>query len=162
MIKQVKSHPDYWVTDSGIVYSKKKYKTKQLSPGFASGGYLQVWLSKDGVKTGIRVNRLVLTVFVGDPPSPKHEAAHIDGNKLNNCLSNLQWKTKLANAVDRDAHGTTARGASVGTSRWTVTEIKEMRRLSKEGLNNEEIAKMFDTHRATVHRIVNHKAWGHV
>src|SRR5690242_15309642 len=44
-----------------------------------------------------RVNRLVCEAFNGPPPSPAHEAAHMDNDHENNTPSNLQWQTSGEN-----------------------------------------------------------------
>jgi hypothetical protein len=52
-----------------------------------------------------RVNRLVLLAFTGRAPSVLHHAAHSDGDKGNNRLDNLCWKTPMENVLDRIRHG---------------------------------------------------------
>lgn len=59
-------------------------------------GYYRVVLSKDSVRKKHLVHRLVLSSF--NPTSDKTlEVNHIDENKLNNNLSNLEWVTKRQN-----------------------------------------------------------------
>lgn len=67
----------------------RKVKEKLLSPGKNGKGYLQVNLSKNGVKKPFRINRLVYEAFVGEIPS-KWEINHLDENKENNHLENLE------------------------------------------------------------------------
>lgn len=44
----------------------------------------------------------------GDPPSPKHDAAHSCGRGHEGCVNpnHLSWKTKKQNQADRITHGT--------------------------------------------------------
>lgn len=51
-------------------------------------------LSYFGKQYQCRVSRLVLRAFYGEPESDDFEAAHLDGNYLNNRLDNLQWMTR--------------------------------------------------------------------
>lgn len=44
-----------------------------------------------------RVHVLVARYFINEKPSPIHQVNHIDGNKLNNCASNLEWVTPKKN-----------------------------------------------------------------
>lgn len=71
-------------------------------------GYYMVTLNIDtpqGRKQCHRyVHRLVLSAFEGIPPG-KAEVNHIDGNKLNNLLSNLEWTDRAGNAKHAWATG---------------------------------------------------------
>lgn len=51
-------------------------------------------LSYFGKQYQCRVSRLVLRAFYGDPENDEFEAAHLDGDYLNNRLDNLQWMTR--------------------------------------------------------------------
>ena len=69
------------------------YRTnKFLSPSKSKRGYLHVTFTKDGKRYDYRVHRLIAMTFL-DNPENKEQVNHIDGNKLNNYLSNLEWCT---------------------------------------------------------------------
>lgn len=59
-------------------------------------GYLYVDLYKNGVKTRFTIHRLVAAAFI-PPVAGKPLVNHIDGNKQNNILSNLEWVTNQEN-----------------------------------------------------------------
>lgn len=61
-------------------------------------GYHNVYLYKDGEKKGKRVNRLVAMAFIPNPLG-KPQVNHIDGNKDNNNVWNLEWVTNKENSV---------------------------------------------------------------
>lgn len=61
-----------------------------------SSGYPQVSLSKNGKKKIFSVHRLVALLFVNNPDNLL-EVNHIDGNKLNNIYTNLEWTTRSKN-----------------------------------------------------------------
>lgn len=61
-------------------------------------GYLQVVLNKKGDKSYKKVHRLVAENFIENPLN-KREVNHIDGNKHNNNLSNLEWVTSSENQI---------------------------------------------------------------
>lgn len=62
-------------------------------------GYLRLGLWREGKTVTRYVHRLVLTTFVGPCPDGM-EGCHNDGDKLNNCSSNLRWDTHQANMDD--------------------------------------------------------------
>lgn len=61
-------------------------------------GYLSVSLKKDRKSKEYRVNRLVALTFL-DNPENKPEVNHKDGNKKNNCITNLEWVTHKENMI---------------------------------------------------------------
>lgn len=67
-----------------------------LSGSVNSHGYRVVSLTKDGKKTDCKLHRLLATAFI---PNPNNFECvnHIDGDKLNNSLDNLEWCTKRRN-----------------------------------------------------------------
>ena len=67
-------------------------------------GYNKVYLYPDQNNThsiGVKLARLMLSTFVGKPPSPKHTADHINGDKVNDMLPNLRWATKTEQCLNR-------------------------------------------------------------
>ena len=68
-------------------------KGKVLKPKVDSYGYEAVTLSKNGKRKTYLVHRLVAMAFI-DNPLQKETVNHIDGNKLNNSLENLEWATQ--------------------------------------------------------------------
>lgn len=64
--------------------------------------YKYVNLSKDcGKRTLRRVHNIVAWTFLGNPPTPKHTADHIDQDKFNNYLSNIRWADKTTQMNNR-------------------------------------------------------------
>lgn len=61
-------------------------------------GYRQLTLSKGGDKEQKSVHRLVAESFIPNPDC-KPEVNHIDGDKANNKMNNLEWCTRRENAV---------------------------------------------------------------
>lgn len=60
-------------------------------------GYYMVDLSKDGVKSRVFVHQLVAMIFLGHTKEPGMVVDHIDNNRFNNHVSNLQTLTNREN-----------------------------------------------------------------
>lgn len=73
-----------------VLGRKRIIKSKNLSPSIWGAGYYTIKLSKDNIKTTFLVHRLVAQTFI---VNPNNELCinHIDGNKLNNNINNLEW-----------------------------------------------------------------------
>ena len=61
-----------------------------LKPANNGKGYLRVCLCKNGKEKHCRVHRLVASAFIYNPNNLP-EVNHIDENKTNNCVDNLEW-----------------------------------------------------------------------
>lgn len=103
----------YQVSNMGNVKSLKRtiwnsgkgcYRTvheRILKANKNNDGYLQVQLHQDGKRERYLVHRLVATAFLPNPDNLP-QVNHIDENKENNCMDNLEWVTCKENAN----HGT--------------------------------------------------------
>jgi hypothetical protein len=67
-----------------------------IKQNLKSNGYLQVGLRKHNQRKYIGVHRLVAIHFI-DNPENKPQVNHIDGNKQNNTVENLEWVTQEEN-----------------------------------------------------------------
>ena len=98
--KQIKGYEKiYEISDKGRVRSEKRkgYSGGVLSLlNIDSSGYNRVGLSKDKKRTQFSIHRLVAEAFILNPKN-KPEVNHIDENKNNNCVNNLEWVTSLEN-----------------------------------------------------------------
>lgn len=95
----------YAVSNMGRVKSlnyRRSGKEEILSPCKNGRGYMQVYLSKEGNHMFYGVHRLVLMTFSPIENMENLEVNHIDENKENNRLENLEWVTHKEN----QNHGT--------------------------------------------------------
>lgn len=84
----------YQVSNFGNV--KSIFNEKLLKPYVRKTGYVHVLLSKDGKRKCYTIHKLVMLAFVGE--SNGLDVNHIDGNKQNNKLDNLEYCTRKENS----------------------------------------------------------------
>jgi len=108
--KDIKGYEGYYqVSNFGIVKSLDRYvknvihgeillKGRIMPKKISSKGYLQGRLSKDGKRTNIPIHRLIAMHFIPNPENKPH-VNHIDGDKTNNNISNLEWVTQRENVT---------------------------------------------------------------
>ena len=95
------------VSDMGNVLSlnyKHKKTPHKMSLSASSTGYLHVQLYKNKKPYTKTVHSLVAEAFIPNPES-KTEINHIDGDKTNNRVSNLEWNTRSENQLHSIKHG---------------------------------------------------------
>lgn len=96
---RLKDYPNYGVSKDGRVYS---YKSKIVMKPIENGrGYLQVQFVRPKWKS---VHRLVAETFIPNPFNLP-EINHIDKNRSNNNVNNLEWCTHHYNVIYSKAHG---------------------------------------------------------
>lgn len=78
------------------IKTKRIQKEKILNYSKNNRGYLQVCLTKNGKSKTYIVHRLVAKAFLSNSKS-KEQVNHIDGNKENNSIDNLEWVTSSEN-----------------------------------------------------------------
>lgn len=91
----VRSKDKMIVTVNGNSYIKRGQLLKHKKH---KDGYRFVTISDKGVKSNFYVHRLVASAFILNPDR-KPVVNHLDGNKRNNCVENLEWVTSKQNAL---------------------------------------------------------------
>lgn len=97
---------DYVVSTAGRVLSYKRGGWRELQPYIGKNGYKYLNLRKDGHTVRKNIHRIVAETFIDNPES-KPAVNHIDGNKLNNNVENLEWVTYRENSRHAIEHGLT-------------------------------------------------------
>jgi hypothetical protein len=127
--KTIPNFSNYEASDLGNI---RNCKTKYILKQHKQGGYLCLGLTNDNkeIKT-VSVHRLVAFAHLPNPQNKK-TVNHIDINKINNTLINLEWATALEqnNPTNRNI-----RKESFGHSRSVILTDKD----------NGELVKRFDT-----------------
>ena len=86
-----KIYENYFITKDGKIFnSKKQLKT------YKGERYEKVVIKINGKPTMKYIHRLVAEAFIPNPYN-KETVNHIDGNKKNNTIDNLEWATQSEN-----------------------------------------------------------------
>jgi hypothetical protein len=98
-MKEIAGFPGYFVTPDGKVYStngKWDKSLKQLRHSLDRRGYHRVTLCGP-IRRKLSIHRLVAEAYVPNPDNLP-QVDHLDGDKHNNCIDNLQWVNNEENA----------------------------------------------------------------
>lgn len=151
----------YFVTDTGQIYSKRA--NKFLSYQKDKDGYAKIqMISTDGKRHRYSVHRLVLENFNPVPNMHQLQVNHIDGNKFNNKLSNLEWCTCIQNIHHAAKMGLRARqyGEHNPMSKVTEEEVKEIiELLLTHQYTSKEIGNIYGLNDDYANRIRRKEAW---
>lgn len=106
--KDIEEYPNYQVSNFGNIKNKKTNRLLKSKLG-RDGRYLSVYLCNNEKENTQRVHRLVAEAFLGKQPGLM--VNHIDGNKLNNRVENLEWCTAKDNNLHAIKNGLNRPGA---------------------------------------------------
>lgn len=161
----------YQVSNLGRVRSFKSNRSKHghiMSLTISKRGYVRVTLYNGGRKH-CTVHRLVAKAFIPNLEN-KSEVNHIDGDKNNNRVDNLEWSTRSENMTHayhtclhtalyrtiKTKHGTIIRsGAKLHSS--DICDIRE--KYSTGNYSMRTLGKEYDVSSAMISKIINGQAW---
>lgn len=128
--------------------SNHRLKGRILKPIKQTHGYLHVCLYKNGSQSIKKIHRLVAQAFISNPEN-KLDVNHIDENKTNNMLSNLEWVTRKENVN----HGTRNERAGKSNSIAIIaTNIKTGE--STEFYGSNECARQFGLSQGNIAKVL--------
>lgn len=119
----------------------QKHKGRVLKPGISNSGYEQVVLYNDNGHNKKTVHRLVLEAFKPHVNMSDLEVNHIDGDKLNNHLTNLEWVTRRDNMLHAHSTGLiNNKGERSATAKLSNADVLEILQRLDTGSSHREIA----------------------
>lgn len=140
----------YHATSDGRLFSTRTWDYVQGT--LSHDGYLHVLLTRDdGTELSINLHRIIAICFLPNPEN-KNEVNHIDGNKLNNHVSNLEWTWSYENMQH-------ARENGLRKMAITDEQIHQICALLERGHTNTEIANMLNI---PTHHVKDIKAGCHM
>ncbi len=148
----------YLISNTGKI--KSLYNGKILKSHTNQNGYQMVNIVFDnGTRRNCMIHRLVMETFVsvfgGDEIN--YEVNHMDANKNNNALNNLEWMTRsenLQHARDNGLFKNTRNGKVFKLTDSQVNEILEFRKL---GFTIKEIAASYRVSRCYTSKLIKTK-----
>jgi hypothetical protein len=153
--KQVKTHPIYSVSSLGNI--KRNDTNIFMSKVLNHNGYHVVKLNIPNIKT-YRIHRLVALTFISNTNNLP-EVNHKDGNKLNNCVNNLEWCTRKYNIAHAHKTGLILRkkGENATSCKLSTNDVINVFKL-KLTHTKKDVAKLYNISIANINLIQNCKS----
>lgn len=162
MIEFVYKELPYKVSECGEVFSV--VSNIFLKQRIDVDGYPTVTMgSKYAKRSSRRVHRIVAENFIPNINNYK-EVNHIDGNKQNNHVSNLEWCTRKHNVQHAFDTGLKvgSKGVENGRAILNDSDVLEIRKLLDEGITRYRIAKMYKVSWSLINFIQKGTIWKHI
>ena len=158
----------YTISNTGIVTSlprktsfvskgniqTRNIPTKILSPGNNGNGYLFVYLWINNISKRYYIHILVATHFI-PLVKGKHIVNHKDGNKNNNCDSNLEWTTNSENMYHSYKTNLSPSGEKHGNAKLSnIDRIKMLEEYANNSLSLKNTVKSYNVCETILARMV--------
>lgn len=157
--------PGYFATPDGIIYTTKRSfvnKNRNLTELKRHNvrGYLRVNMRVDGKRKYCGVHRLVLETFRG--PGGDLYCNHINGNKSDNRIENLEWVTPKQNSEHAQKMGRYFKGEERPHHKLKESDIPKIIAARNSGRTYASIGKEFGISYVVALKIYKGEKWAHV
>jgi DNA-binding NarL/FixJ family response regulator len=158
-MEKLKVNLAYMIEHDGSVYNAKGIERKS---SIDKKGYHHITLSNNGQRTTYLVHRLVAQQYLPNPFNLT-QVNHIDGNKSNNNLSNLEWVNGSTNILHSFGLKLSSyKGDKNGRAKLTEAEVIQIKQLLLQGVKNKEIADKFGISKSVICDIKHKRKWSHI
>ena len=152
----------YYINKKGELFTengKKKMKDCQKN-GYIKNGLVL----KDGSQKSYFRHRLVMICFNYREDYPKYQVNHIDGNKLNNSIENLEWCTNQENRIHAVKLGLAAslKGETNPSSKLLETQVIDIIQDLLHGIPYSQICNKYNCSKSTISAIKNKRNWKYI
>lgn len=134
-----------------------------LKGGLNSKGYFHYILTDaSGGRKIFKAHRLIASVFLGECPEGM-QVNHIDANKLNNRIENLEYITQRENIHHSMRLGLHPKGIKQGHSKLTEAQVLEIRaRYIPNVVSQSMLAKEYGVTKTLIRQIIKRRNWKHI
>jgi hypothetical protein len=151
-----------YVTKDGKVFIKILGKMYDKVPRITKDGYQEYKFWIDGKSVAMKLNRIMKTTFF-KCYDKSVTVNHIDGNKNNNSLDNLELMSFKDNAKHGHINGLINNtGSRNGRSKLSEIDVKNIKELISRGWKCVFIAELFNVSPVTITFIKTNRSWTHV
>lgn len=143
--------------------SKSSVPSKILKNRLAKNGYVTVVLSKNGMEKNKLVHRLVAESFIPNS-SNLREVNHIDFNKTNNYVKNLEWCDRKYNSQHSQDGFRQERkyGEKSHFAKLSDRDVLDIRYAKNKGCSNKFISECYDVSYSTICKVINGVTFKHL
>lgn len=133
-MKPIPNFDGYFITEEGKVFCnlgmgpiKTRVQTsvlREVKPRPGKTGYMRVYMrdSLSQKRKDRYVHRLVAEAFIPNPHG-KRTVNHIDSDRSNNCIDNLEWATHKENLLHAEEYGLLERCPTTGKMRNKIKNV---------------------------------------
>lgn len=153
--KELDGITDYFIREDGKVF----HGERELKTHLDKNGYVQIGITTNGKTKTYKVHRLVAKAFIPNVLNLK-EVNHLDGDKRNNDVSNLEWCDHKHNLGHASKMKLFRYGENHQHSKISQKDADEIRVLYKKGGKSQgKLAEMYGISRAAVYRILHNHTY---
>ena len=156
-MKKIVGYENYEIDECGNIFNSKGMKMRDFK---SQKGYRIVQLRSNGKSRTQFVHRLLGCAYI-DNPDNKPELNHIDGDRTNNVVENLEWVTHQENMQHSyRSNGRTNLGEKNPNVKLTKEKVTTIRLLlDTENISRKELAEMYEVNYQTICRIARNELW---
>lgn len=157
----------YEISNYGRVKSfcYDKENGRFVKPGVIKG-FLNVSFLSEGKKKSFLVHKLAAELFLEKESRDMDTVIHIDWNKSNNHVSNLQWVTKefAYKRMFKRIHDNRRNSETkiITYSKLNEEDVKQIKTMLHRGITQNVIAKLFCVSEMQITRIKRGENWAHI
>ena len=154
----------FFISLEGTIYNST---TKRFSRGTVNNkGYIKIELIlENGIRYNTTMHTTMMLVFCYIPGCEVLEVNHIDGNKLNNNLWNLEWLTPEENKIHAKVNNLILKGEDSSQSKLTESQVHEIcKELSENRYRNQfvNLSKKYNVEPIVILEIAYGLSWIHI
>lgn len=155
-------HPNYAASECGKVFriSSGKELTKTYNK---NTGYNMVRMCHNNHARTVRVNRVMGFTWVDNPSPDVYDCInHIDGNKINDAASNLEWCSGSQNQRHAIETGLKGKGSELYNAQLMEDQVHEICKRLEEGYRISDLAKEFEVSKDIIRKLRSGDSYFHI